>query len=141
MYPPVRALISRALAATRLRVSPSARNFWYPGERLSAPEKVHQLWFSYSAKRRASQLVRSRRSRSVKWSCSGTGIPTSVAYVNSARKARWRSRREAGKWAGERISEPPARAICTWLAETRFASTPSGCPSIGIRFMVSGKCR
>ena len=34
--PPVRALISRARAATSVRVSPSARNFWNAGERWSA---------------------------------------------------------------------------------------------------------
>jgi hypothetical protein len=53
----VRALISRARAATSVRVSPSARNFWNAGERCSAPTNDHQLWSSHWPRRRSSQLV------------------------------------------------------------------------------------
>ena len=53
--PPVRALISRARAATSERVRPSARNLLEPGERRSASANSHQLSFSYWPKRRSSQ--------------------------------------------------------------------------------------
>ena len=66
IVPPVRALISRARAATSVRVSPSARNLRNAGERWSAPTKDHQLWSSHWPRRRSSQLVSSVSSRSRK---------------------------------------------------------------------------
>ena len=48
MYPPVRALMISARAATSVRVSPLARKFWYAVEWRVASEKSHQLWYSYS---------------------------------------------------------------------------------------------
>ena len=47
MLPMVRVLASVSFAATRLRVSPAARTFWYSAERLAAPTKSHQLTFSH----------------------------------------------------------------------------------------------
>ena len=62
----VRVLAMVSLAATRLRVRPAARIFWYGVDRFAAPTKSHQLTFSHCPSRRSSQLVRKTSSRSTK---------------------------------------------------------------------------
>ena len=47
MLPIVRVLATVSLAATRLRVRPAARIFWYAGDLVSALTKSHQLTFSH----------------------------------------------------------------------------------------------
>ena len=75
----MRALISCAFAATSVRVSPSARNFWNAGERRSASTKRHQLWSSHCPSRRSSQLVSRVSSRSTNHAVSCGGTPSFVA--------------------------------------------------------------
>ena len=77
----MRALISRARAATSVRVSPSARNLRNASERCSALTNTHQLWSSHCSKRRSSQLVSSVRMRSIRTACSCGGMPSEVIDV------------------------------------------------------------
>ena len=94
--PPVRALISRARAATSVRVSPSARNLPYAGLRRSAPENSHQLCCSHCSMRRSSQLVSSVSRRSMNSACSCAGIPSSVAHSSRKRLTAEMSSSEPG---------------------------------------------
>ena len=132
IVPPVRALISRALAATSVRVSPSARNLPYSGERSRRRENSHQLWCSYSANRRSSQLVSSRSRVLTKLAWSRAGIPSVGGACAGAEGEAPASRRgRPGKCAGVTISARPSSASWTWLAATRLAATPSACRRMG----------
>ena len=98
--PPVRALISRARAATSVRVSPSARNLRNAGERCSAPTNDHQLCSSHWPRRRSSQLVSSVSSRSTKNAVSCGGMPRPVANSSTKRVTSAKSSSDSGRCAG-----------------------------------------
>ncbi len=66
MFPIVRVLALRSLAATTARVRPRARTFWYSADLPSARMKSHQLTCSHCPKRRSSQLVTNTIRRSTK---------------------------------------------------------------------------
>ena len=98
--PPVRALISRARAATSVRVSPSARNLRNAGERCSAPTNDHQLCSSHWPRRRSSQLVSSVSSRSTKIAVSCGGMPRPVANSSTKRVTSAKSSSDSGQMRG-----------------------------------------
>ena len=116
----MRALISCAFAATSVRVSPSARNFWNAGERWSASTKRHQLWSSHCPSRRSSQLVSSVSSRSTNHAVSCGGTPSFVAASNTNRVTTAKSSSDSGRCAGVISSlRPSPCASSTRSAPTR----------------------
>ena len=98
--PPVRAEISRPRAATSVRVSPSARNFWNAAVRRSAPMYCHQLERSHCSSRRSSHEVSIVSSRSTNSASSGGGMPAPVPNSHANRTSTARSSSDDGRAPG-----------------------------------------
>ena len=140
--PPVRALISRARAATSVRVSPSARNFRNAGERWSASTKSHQLWSSHCP---SAPLVAAREQRQQPLDeatrCRAAGRrAASPPRTRSGQHARSRRATPAGARARSARCAPPAWASRIRSAPTRWSRAVAGptgsaasCPAGGGR--------